>query len=97
MTEADAGKSVRVRVSGRVQGVWYRGWTVQQAQALGLSGWVRNCADGSVEAVFAGPAPRVDAMLEECRRGPPAAHVSTLTVEPAPWPEGEGFSQQPTV
>ena len=47
--------TVRVRISGRVQGVWYRGWTVDEARRLGLSGWVRNRRDGSVEAVFSGP------------------------------------------
>ena len=79
--DADATtKAVRVRVSGRVQGVWFRGWTVERAVALGLSGWVRNRVDGTVEALFSGEAAAVDAMVEECRRGPPAARVSGLTV-----------------
>jgi len=97
MTGADADKAVRVRVSGRVQGVWYRGWTGQRAEALGLSGWVRNRFDGSVEAVFAGPAALVDQMVAECRAGPPAAHVREVAVEPTDWPAGPGFGQRPTV
>ena len=75
---ADA--AVRVRITGRVQGVWYRGWTVGEAQARSLSGWVRNRADGSVEAVFAGERESVDDMVEACRRGPPAARVTGVEV-----------------
>lgn len=71
-------KAVRVRIEGRVQGVWFRGWTVRTAGRLGLDGWVCNDADGSVEAVFAGPAGKVDAMIERCRRGPPAASVAAV-------------------
>ena len=50
--------TIRVRITGRVQGVWYRGWTVDQARHLRLAGWVRNRLDGSVEAVFSGPRAR---------------------------------------
>lgn len=97
MTGADAGiKAVRVRVSGRVQGVWYRGWTVERATLYGLSGWVRNRSDGSVEALFAGHAVAVDAMVGECRRGPPAARVVELTVTADSF-AGSGFQQRPTV
>lgn len=74
-------KAVRVRIKGRVQGVWYRGWTIQMAGRLGLDGWVRNREDGSVEAVFAGPGTKVDAMIEHCRRGPPVAAVTALHQE----------------
>ena len=91
----DTPKAVRVRVSGRVQGVWYRGWTVERATALGLAGWVRNRADGTVEALFSGAAAAVDTMVEECRRGPPAARVSGLTVSPDQI-AGPGFRQLPT-
>ena len=74
-------KSIHVRIEGRVQGVWYRGWAIQIAGRLGLDGWVRNCEDGSVEAVFAGPGTKVDAMIKHCRNGPPAAAVSALRQE----------------
>jgi len=97
MHGADQGsKSVRVRISGRVQGVWYRGWTVQRANELGLAGWVRNRADGSVEALFAGPATVVDRMVADCRDGPPAARVREVRVEAAEWPQRADFDQLPT-
>ncbi len=89
-------KSVRVRIEGRVQGVWYRGWTVDQASRRGLSGWVRNRRDGAVEAVFSGPEAEVDAMLEDCRAGPPAARVTAIEVTPCPPPDGAGFHQHAT-
>lgn len=91
-------KTVRVVIDGRVQGVWYRGWTLQQATGLGLAGWVRNLSGGhQVEAVFHGPAATVDAMIEACRQGPPAARVEHVHVEP--WTEtvGHGFHQRPTL
>lgn len=85
---------LRVRVAGRVQGVWFRGWTRQTATALGLTGWVRNRSDGSVEAVFCGPRRAVEMMVEACRRGPPAADVHSLTVDPAEDPELARFEQR---
>jgi acylphosphatase len=89
--------TVRVRITGQVQGVWYRGWTVDHARRLGLSGWVRNRRDGSVEAMFSGPEPAVRAMIELCRHGPPAALVHDVaeTIETAPLEPG--FRQVPTV
>jgi acylphosphatase len=84
-------KSVRVHITGRVQGVWYRAWTCQQADIKGLSGWVRNRHDGSVEAVFSGPDSDVDAMLALCRDGPPLALVDGVAVEPCEAPDDGGF------
>lgn len=89
-------KAVRAIISGKVQGVWYRGWTVDQASGRGLSGWVRNRRDGTVEALFAGPADAVDAMLDACRRGPPLARVTAVDAEPVGDPGGACFEQQPT-
>ena len=89
--------TVRVRIMGRVQGVWYRGWTIDQARELGLSGWVRNRRDGSVEAVFSGSEQAVRAMVEHCRVGPSAARVSEILEEPEAEPVGPGFRQLPTV
>src|SRR5262249_52467947 len=61
----------RVVIRGRVQGVGYRAWTEYAALDLGLEGWVRNRRDGTVEALFAGSADAVEAMLDACRQGPP--------------------------
>jgi acylphosphatase len=67
-----------VIVRGRVQRVGYRAWTEHMALQRGLEGWVRNRHDGSVEAVFAGPAAVVEAMVEACRCGPPGAQVEAV-------------------
>jgi acylphosphatase len=64
-----------VRISGVVQGVGFRAWTEQRANALGLTGWVRNGEGGDVEAVFCGPAESVSAMLAACKEGPRHARV----------------------
>jgi len=68
----------RVRVFGRVQGVWFRDATRRRAHALRVAGWVRNREDGSVEAVFEGPPDRVEAAVAFCRTGPPGARVAHL-------------------
>ncbi len=73
-------RTLRVTVTGRVQGVAYRAWAKRNARALGLSGWVRNRRDGAVEALFSGPAAKVQDMVERCRRGPHAARVLEVTV-----------------
>ncbi len=88
---------------GMVQGVGYRAFVVDEAVRLGLAGWVRNRRDGTVEAVFAGSAPAVEAMIEACRRGPWGARVDA--VEPRDGTAdaleqrrpGEDFSVLPTV
>jgi acylphosphatase len=90
-------KSVRVVIQGRVQGVWFRGWTLQQAQQRNISGWVRNRRDGTVEALFSGPAEEVDKMINACRIGPPVARVESLTQYPSDPPEDEGFHSLATV
>jgi acylphosphatase len=94
---AEALKCVRLRITGRVQGVWYRGWTVDQARALGLDGWVRNRRDGSVEAVVSGPAERVDELIARCHVGPPSALVDRVEVTPESEPVARGFHQKPTI
>ena len=67
-----------VTVRGRVQGVGYRAFVADEAHARSLEGWVRNCRDGSVEALLAGPADVVAAMIAACRRGPSMARVDTV-------------------
>lgn len=90
-------KIVLVVVTGRVQGVGYRDWTQAVARQLGLSGWVRNRVDDSVEAVFAGEAATVDRMVAACRRGPSLARVDTVEVLPAEAADiPDGFTRRPT-
>jgi len=82
---------VHARISGHVQGVGFRFATCEQAERLGLGGWVRNLGDGSVEAVFEGPAADVGQMLAWCRRGPSGAIVTDVLTAAEP-PIGEsGF------
>ncbi|NBC95978.1 MAG: acylphosphatase [Deinococcus-Thermus bacterium] len=76
-------KSVAFHVSGRVQGVSFRAWTQAEARTLGLAGWVRNRADGSVEGVAAGPTEQVDTLIERLRHGPRAARVADVATHPA--------------
>lgn len=92
----DERRAVSVTVTGRVQGVWYRGWTVEQARARQLDGWVRNRTDGSVEALFAGCSADVDAMLDACWQGPPSAIVINVKVTETADPGLTGFEQRPT-
>jgi acylphosphatase len=78
-------KRVRVTVSGRVQGVFFRAETQREATNLNLTGWVRNKADGRVEALLEGEDKNVDKMLEWCRKGPPAARVENVIVTEEPY------------
>ncbi|MEX2453888.1 MAG: acylphosphatase [Rhodospirillaceae bacterium] len=90
-------KTVRAVIAGRVQGVWYRAWTAERAAEFGLSGWVRNRQDGTVEAVFSGSAEAVDRMVEACRKGPPLARVESVELSDEPAPAAEpGFGTLPT-
>jgi acylphosphatase len=73
-------KRVRVRVSGRVQGVFYRATCARLARDAGLGGHVRNLPDGRVEAVFEGPGPDVDRLVEWCRTGPEMARVDEVEI-----------------
>jgi acylphosphatase len=94
---------LQVTIRGRVQGVGYRAWVADEADARALEGWVRNCRDGSVEALFAGPAEAVSAMVAACRRGPSVARVDTAEEEDG-HPDalklrraGERFTVLPTI
>jgi acylphosphatase len=77
----------RVRIQGRVQGVCYRWETRQEAERLGVRGWVRNCFDGSVEGVFEGRREAVEALIAWCHRGPAMARATTVQVEREPYRE----------
>lgn len=86
-------KALHLTIYGRVQGVWFRASTREQAQRFGASGWVRNKADGSVEVFTQGSRQSVDRLLEWCRQGPQGAYVERVDVEEAiPDDEIEGFS-----
>lgn len=79
-----------IRVSGRVQGVFFRAWTKEQADRLEVAGWISNCADGSVEGHLEGPEQSVEELLRLLHRGPPGARVDELkigeaTIENADW------------
>ena len=91
MTQNDETKAVLVRIEGRVQGVFYRGWTVNEATRRGLGGWVRNRRDGSVEALFAGLNNAVDDMVAACSQGPSAARVTGVSTKAAEFPDRAGF------
>lgn len=93
----------QVTITGRVQGVGYRAWVDHRARNHDLEGWVRNRRDGSVEALFAGPAEIVSEMVASCRRGPSSARVEAVQDEGAS-PDalnlrrpGERFSVLPTI
>ncbi len=81
-------KRMHVLISGRVQGVFFRAYTMETAQSLRLTGWVRNLADGSVEAVFEGKDEDINAMLDWCKKGPPYAIVREVDSREEP-PTGE--------
>ena len=80
MDNAASLTGVHLKIIGRVQGVYYRATTVQQAANLGLTGWVRNCDDGSVEVVAEGPRAKLEEFIALCRIGPPGARVSQVEV-----------------
>lgn len=87
---------VHVRIEGRVQGVYFRAWTQEQAEQLGLSGWVRNRQDGAVAALFAGPPETVEIMLDRCRSGPGDAQVENVEIVQEGGVAPQGFSVKPT-
>ena len=87
----------RVVIAGRVHGVGYRDWMVHTAQAMGVSGWVRNRRDGTVEALVDGETAAVEEFLRACRRGPRTALVESITEDLAEPPEAPGFLRLPTL
>jgi acylphosphatase len=89
-------RTLNVRITGLVQGVGYRAWTEAAARSRGLSGWVRNRRDGSVEAVIAGDDDKIADMLAYFWQGPPASRVERVEAEPAAPPMQLGFRQLPT-
>lgn len=84
----------RIIVRGRVQGVFYRNWTVSEARGLDLDGWVRNRSDGTVEILACGDEAAVAALIARCRVGPTAAKVEQVEAEPADEACGRGFEKR---
>ena len=89
MTEPVARK---VRLYGRVQGVFFRQWAVHQAREIGVVGWIRNLPDGSVEAHVAGDEDQVSQMIERLRQGPSGARVEDVAIDVTEPEEIDGFS-----
>jgi acylphosphatase len=96
-------KLVHLSIKGKVQGVGYRAFVELQAELLDLEGWVRNRRDGTVEAFVAGDPQKIEKLVNECSKGPPAARIATIDVSDAAEellalrPAGEKFSFLPTV
>jgi acylphosphatase len=90
-------KTVRLLIAGKVQGVGYRGWAARVAVSLGLRGWLRNRADGTVELLATGEEDAVAAMTEACRRGPSDARVDSIDILKAEDPGSTGFTVRETV
>ncbi|MFQ5903120.1 MAG: acylphosphatase [Candidatus Binatia bacterium] len=90
MENAEDKVRIHLRIDGRVQGVFFRASTVEQADRLGLRGWVRNCPDGSVEVVAEGMRKKIEALVRWCHHGPPGAHVHDVRLQ---WEDFKGESQ----
>jgi len=85
--------TVHVVISGRVQGVWFRANTKQKAEQLGVTGWVKNTADGKVEALFEGDEKHIQEMIDWCHQGPPSAQVDHVEITEHSSSNGfDGFS-----
>ena len=100
MSPDDKIRGIQVRFSGRVQGVWFRAWTAEEAASLGVEGWVRNLRSGEVEAAFTGPHDAVEALVTACWDGPPLARVDDVRIvelsrEDTAKLVGGGFVQRP--
>ena len=90
-------KAVRLRITGKVQGVFYRAWAEAEARRRGLHGFVRNRRDGSVEMLLVGPPETVEDMIAAAHDGPPAARVDSVVMEPAQGVVPARFEIKPTV
>jgi acylphosphatase len=86
-----------IRIEGKVQGVFFRYWTIEQARAIGVSGWVRNRRDGSVEVYAVGAPDALDRLVERLHEGSPPSRVERVTVTEAAAEDVTGFTRRATV
>lgn len=97
MTDEDDITSLRLKIEGFVQAVGYRNFAITQARALNLDGWVRNRADGTVEALVSGATKSVEAFVAACTRGPTGSKVTSIDLHKAEPPEEKGFHRRPSL
>ncbi|HEX4292924.1 MAG TPA: acylphosphatase [Rhizomicrobium sp.] len=88
---------LRLRIEGKVQGIGYRDYVLGEAVALGIDGWVRNRADGTVEALVSGPNAAVEKLVALCMKGSPGAVVRDVEMHKAEAPSEKGFKRRPTL
>ncbi len=84
-------KAVQILIKGKVQGVFFRATALEIAKKLGVSGWIKNTAQGHVEAYAAGEEEALEMFLEWCRQGPPDAWVSDISIQPSKYEHQDGF------
>ncbi|MBU6445292.1 MAG: acylphosphatase [Alphaproteobacteria bacterium] len=89
--------ALRFRIEGFVQAVGYRNYLIDEANKLGLDGWVRNRADGTVEALASGPTKTIEAFFAVCAKGPPGSRVANVEMHKAEPPVEKGFKRRPSL
>jgi acylphosphatase len=95
--DSDEITTMRLKIEGAVQGVGFRDFAIEQANARRLTGWIRNRGDGSVEALASGPTKKVEEFIAACMQGPALARVSNIDLSPAEPPERMGFTRRPSL
>ena len=97
MSEGDDLTHLRMRVTGFVQAVGYRNFAIDEARRLGLDGWIRNRADGTVEALISGPTKPVEELIGLMAKGPPGSRVANFELHKAEPPAEKGFHRRPSI
>ena len=97
MADDDDITALRFRIEGFVQAVGYRNYVIEEANRLGLDGWVRNRSDGTVEALACGPTKMIEAFFTVCAKGPPGSRVANVEMHRAEPPAEKGFKRRPSL
>ena len=97
MSDTDDYTHLRLRIEGKVQGIGYRDYVIGEAMRLDVDGWIRNRADGTVEALVSGPNKAVEALVGLCMRGSPGAEVKDVELHKAEPATEKGFKRRPTL